>query len=220
MGETAAMSETIRCPFCLFEMSKPGAGASNQAFECVGCNRAFELKDALTGTTGEYKPAPAEASEDNSDKSSAPLWWTTIILSAAGSGAAYHTCGEIKGPNFLLLYAGLGFVVFVLQLLVRHMWDNRFSVSVMALVIYWSVGFTRYLVGYHLHEMRKWDYLFILMVVGAIAQFLRASMFEGVGTGSGSDCSSGGFWSSGCSSGCGSSCGGGCGGGGCGGCGS
>ncbi len=215
MGGPAVMSETIRCPFCLFEMSQPMGGAPDQTYACAGCNKPFPLKDALVGTTGGYKPAPAK---DNSNQSAAPLWWTTIILSAAGSGATYYYCDKIKGPDFLLLYAGLGFVVFVLQLIVRHSWDNRFSVSVMALMIFWSVGFTRYLTGYYLHEMRKWDFLFILMGVGAVAQFLRASMFEGVGSGPGSN--SGGFWMSSCASGCGSSCGGGCGGGGCGGCGS
>ncbi len=216
------MSDTIRCPFCLFEMSKPADANPEESFECAGCNRPFEFKDALTGTTGEYKPAPAAASKDNSDKSSAALWWTTIILSAIACGATFYSCDKINGPEFLLLYGGLGVLVFIVQLIVRHTWDNRFSVSVMALVIYWSAGITRYLTGYYLHYMRKWDYLIILMGVGAIAQFLRASMFEGMGAGSGSN--SGGFWMSNCStecgSSCGSSCGGGCGGGGCGGCGS
>jgi hypothetical protein len=113
----------------------------------------------------------------------------------------------MRGPAFLGLYFGWFILTWGGMLLVRHKVADSVWTSLGGLVLFESVGVTRYLVG-EAHGLHKWGFLFAMMIIGALFFLARTdSVRSGSGGWGGSSCGGGG---------CG---GGGCGGGGCGGCG-
>jgi len=111
---------------------------------------------------------------------------------------------QLKGPDFLTLYFGVGVACLLGCLVVRY---AKFcvAVAIVFLLSFEAIGAIRY--GYGVSQgMRQFDQLFNYMIFGPLA-------FVGALFGEGSGGSGGSSW------GGGSSCGGGCGGGGCGGCG-
>ncbi len=205
------MSIVRRCPFCLAEMSfeeHPEAGAE---FACVRCARVFKFGDtvpvieAKASTQQEPPPEIESASAVNHSIGSTLLWSSTLIIAAASCFATYYYGRTISGLEFLAYY-GLSMIgIMALQWIIRMVWDDRYSVSIAALLLFESVGATRLLTGYFLFDMKKFSFLLILMTIGGFLQFARSDNTQFLFSGGGG-CSAGG-------------CGGGCGGGGCGGCG-
>jgi uncharacterized membrane protein YgcG len=112
----------------------------------------------------------------------------------------------MRGPDFLVLYLVWFALTWIGMLVVRHRLSNTMWTSLGGLLVFEGLGAARYLVG-EAHGMHNWDFLFMMMGIGALFFVMRAQK-------SGSD---GGSGIGGCGGGgCG---GGGCGGGGCGGCG-
>jgi hypothetical protein len=117
---------------------------------------------------------------------------------------------EMKGPDFLVLYAIWFALILGIVLALRRRGCNNNVTDMIGALVFLSLGAARLAVG-SAHGLHKWTFLGIMMAVGTICFFVRVTQ-----TGQG-DSSSGSWWSS-CSSGGGCG-GGGCGGGGCGGCG-
>lgn len=114
----------------------------------------------------------------------------------------------MQGPDFLVLYLVWFGLTWIGMLVVRHKITDTPWTSLGGMLAFEGLGVARFLVG-SAHGMHKWDFLFMMMGVGALFFVLRAEHFK-----SGSD---GGWGVGSCGGGgCG---GGGCGGGGCGGCG-
>ena len=114
----------------------------------------------------------------------------------------------MRGDKFLVLYLVWLVVTWIGMLIVRHKVSDSIWTSGGGLFAFESLGVVRYYIG-RAHGMHNWDYLFMMMGIGALFFLLRAENFK-----SGSD---GGWGYTSCGGGgCG---GGGCGGGGCGGCG-
>lgn len=114
----------------------------------------------------------------------------------------------MQGPDFLVLYLVWFGLTWISMLVLRHKVSDTLLTSLSGLLAFEGLGVARFLVG-SANGMHKWDFLFLMMGVGALFFVLRAENFEsGSDGGSGVDSFGGG--------GCG---GGGCGGGGCGGCG-
>jgi len=114
---------------------------------------------------------------------------------------------QLKGPEFLDLYFGVGVACFIACLIVRF---AKLSMALVVVLVlsYEAIGAIRY--GYGLSQgMQNFGFLTQMMLFGP---FAFIAVF-----GEGSGGSGGSSWGGGSS--CGSSCGGGCGGGGCGGCG-
>ena len=110
---------------------------------------------------------------------------------------------QLKGPEFLDLYLGVGIACFIACLIVRFA-KLSMALVVVLVISYEAIGAIRY--GYGLSQgMRNFGFLTQMMLFGP---FAFIAVF-----GEGSGGSGGSSW------GGGSSCGGGCGGGGCGGCG-
>ena len=112
----------------------------------------------------------------------------------------------MRGPEFLAVYGGWFVVTWIGMLIVRHKVSDGWWTTLGGLLAFESVGFARYLIG-TAHGLHKWDFLFLMMIVGALFFLARTDHFSSGSNGSWSSCGGGG---------CG---GGGCGGGGCGGCG-
>jgi len=114
---------------------------------------------------------------------------------------------SVRGPEFLGLYLGWFVVTWIGMMIVRHNVADNAITSLTGLVLFEALGVARYVIGSR-HGMQNWEFLFVMMIVGAIFFLARAKNFSS---------GSGGFWTGSCGGGgCG---GGGCGGGGCGGCG-
>jgi hypothetical protein len=121
----------------------------------------------------------------------------------------------MRGPDFLLLYFVWFIVTFGGVLLLR--WNGHDSplTTVAGLLLYELLGVLRIISG-SAHGMHKWEFLILMMVIGAVVFVVRIKLNQSSGDGGhwwssssgGSSCSSGGG---------GAGCGGG--GGGCGGCG-
>ena len=114
----------------------------------------------------------------------------------------------MTGPEFLFLYIVWFLTTWLGMLIIRHRVADTWATTLTGLVCFEAVGVARYIIG-SAQGMHKWEFLFLIMGVGALFFVVRAENFSN---------GSGGSWtSSGCGGGgCG---GGGCGGGGCGGCG-
>jgi len=110
----------------------------------------------------------------------------------------------MRGEPFLCFYLGWFLVTWICMLVVRYKVADTIWTSVAGLVAFESMGGARYLIG-SAHGMEHWDFMFIMMFVGAA--FFLARIDNSASGSSSSGCGGGG---------CG---GGGCGGGGCGGCG-
>jgi uncharacterized membrane protein YgcG len=113
----------------------------------------------------------------------------------------------MTGPDFLGLYFVWFLITWIGMLLVRHRVCDNWLTTLTGLALFEGLGVARYFVG-TAHGMEKWDFMFIMMFVGALFFAIRAEHLKQGSNGGWSSCGGGG--------GCG---GGGCGGGGCGGCG-
>jgi uncharacterized membrane protein YgcG len=143
-----------------------------------------------------------------------PLELFDVLLLVTG-GVAFWSLAmlpheQMRGPAFLVYFAVLWLSLMLIQALLRWLWRDAYGISVIAALVLGSVAFTRYRWGIE-QGMTRWDFLFLMTILGCLLFFVRARDLR-------NNDGDGGSWWSGSS--CGSSCGGGgCGGGGCGGCG-
>lgn len=136
---------------------------------------------------------------------------SSMVETTDGVFAFFHT---MRGPEFLFLYFAWFVLTFAAVLILRHRGLDKPLTTFSGLLVYEGFAVIRLIDG-SAHGLHRWENLIIMMVIGGLVFFVRASH-------SGDGNSSGGFFhscSSGSGCGSGSSCGGGCGGGGCGGCG-
>jgi uncharacterized membrane protein YgcG len=216
MAETTIVSETFRCPVCLFEMSKAEDYAPETVLECARCHKAFVFKEALP-VSASNPPTSGSAEAANPPEPALPdhirtrLWIGTSVLAGLLAVMTVVFGDQLRGEQFLIAYIILGLVTCISQYIIRHAWKDLMLVSGLAVMVFLIVGVTRLLHGYFFLGMRRWLFLLVVSVFGVLLHLLR---FQGGWGNGGSGCSSAG-------SSCGSSCGGGggCGGGGCGGCG-
>jgi hypothetical protein len=117
---------------------------------------------------------------------------------------------EMRGPDFLVLYAVWFALTFGTVLILRAKGHDDALTNAGGWLLFLGLGVARIIVGSQ-HGLHKWGYLIAMMGIGSIIFALRVEQVSDGSSGSSS------WWSS-CSTGggCGS---GGCGGGGCGGCG-
>ena len=205
----AIMTDTIRCPFCMADQTRPAATKAEDKIRCIDCSRYFDLSAAIpASSSGGLGPASSVAINPPSLNF---FWFGTAVMVLAAGFFTWAFHARFDGVTFLLTYALLGVVLFVGQWMLRAGWYDGHAVSVAAFVIYESVGVVRYLHGHYQLGMEKFTIMFVMMGVGWLAFFLPIGGYGGGGGGGWIGCSGGG--------GCGgssSSCGGG---GGCGGCG-
>ena len=210
------MSDYIRCPICLFTMRKDAAWSDDIDLQCVGCERTFKLRDALSGTGDDNAPVAEEGG--NPDGVTLKAYVIFGVLMAIACLLTVVKGASMTGPWFLFFYGVMVFLVMVGQWFVRVNWRETSTVRVLAAVLIVGVGVTRFVHAYFYLDMRKFLFLAVMAVIGVALQFLSSGgggfggRLGGGGSLVGSCSSTGGFGGAGC--------GGGCGGGGCGGCGS
>src|SRR5258707_11191141 len=97
----------------------------------------------------------------------------------------------MSGPDFLGLYFLWLLVTWIGMLIVRHRVADTWGTTVGGLFLFEGLGAARYFVG-SAHGMHKWEFMFLMMVVGFFFFVLRAHNFSN-GSGSGwSSCGGGG----------------------------
>ena len=200
------MSKTLKCPYCLFEMSEPADHLPGTIYTCVGCHQDFQLEDALPGSPEEQAESPSSIAPPEEADEYRSYWIVGWSLAILGAVFGYWSCGSIKGPEFINLYFWMAVGLLAVQWVFILAWDDQAPISSVMFLVFESVGVARFLTGYFLYDMRNFGYLAILMMITGVVFFLRMDHMTAGGIGG---CRAGGCGS--CSS-CGGGCGGGCGG--------
>ena len=172
------VAKSIRCPVCLFRMRTGKRVAPTQQVRCAKCLRFFPFKDALPSKLSAamaIRPAPRPILSLNRV--------TIVMLIMLGATVwaciwSWRQAGDVKGPQFVVIYLLMAVVALFGQWVIRRLWDDRWLVSCLALLLVEAVGVARLISGYRL-GMREFETLIVIMVVGGAIQFLRGHHFRG-----------------------------------------
>jgi predicted Zn finger-like uncharacterized protein len=197
-----------RCPHCRARHRVPDELAYDATVRCQKCDRVFDLYRGLKAQgvpTDSLTPPPVlvEGRELSVLRS---VIWPACCLGALWL-SSYLIMPGMNGPEFLVFDLVVGLALLIVCTVARHLWRDRWTVSLLGFVAFEGVGLLRFWTS----TKTKWEdfsFLMILMAVGGLLFFVRGGKRSGS--------SDGGWFIGGCGGGCG---GGGCGGGGCGGCG-
>jgi len=210
-------TQIIRCPICLLSQPVKTGISSDKILHCGNCKRDFAVKDGLPLKEGgaiAYATEPSSSAtaiksgistiEPVTTRNVAITWIFGVIIGLIVVRTSRSYIAPLNGPDFLFFYFFLFIGIWLSTAFMRKIWEDSVHVTLIALFIFEYVGLIRYLDA-SAAGMHKFNFMFIMMAVGAVLLFTRY------------DHSSGNDWSD--SSSCGSSCSGCGGGGGCGGCG-
>jgi len=172
------VAKSIRCPVCLFRMRTRKRNALTQQIRCARCLRFFPFKDALPSMLS------AATAMRRALHPILSLNRVTIVMLAM-LGATVWACiwtwrqaGDVKGLHFVVIYLLMAVVALFGQWVIRRLWDDRWLVSCLAMLLVEIVGGTRLISSYRL-GMREFNILIVIMVIGGAIQFLRGEHFRG-----------------------------------------
>ena len=201
----------VRCPFCMLGIETSESAFSRNEIQCSQCRKTFMVRDALPcKTASDIAPVSSEHDELGGNSG---LIIALALVSLIGLSACFigHDWSGIK---YLFFYGLTFFVLLISSLFIRSGFVDLYIISVVHFLVFEAIGAARLHYGLT-HDMHRFAFLIIMMLLGGACFFLRSKTIDGgsygLFGGCGIDFGSGG----GCGSGCG---GGGCGGG-CGGCG-
>src|SRR5262245_38711294 len=97
-----------------------------------------------------------------------------------GSFGLFSFLHTMKGPDFLWLFVCWFALSFATVLILRWRGQDTPFTTAGGILCFEALGVVRIIVG-SAHGMHKWDYLILMMIVGAIAFLIRAEHFKGSG---------------------------------------
>lgn len=209
-------TQIIRCPVCLASQPVKKDISPNLQLHCGNCKHSFTVRNGLPLQEGEAINYASEASsipvsvidiQPGVRRNVLFTWVMGIMIWILVVSQVRPYMALLKGPGFLGFYLIVFIVIMVILIAMRSLWEDSAHVSIIALLIFESIGLVRF-IDASAAGMHKFGFMFIMMGVGGVLCFLRAHHMDNVSW-SGNDSSCSGS----------SSCGGCGGGGGCGGCG-